>query len=207
VIVLERDAIDQVIRAGRVAAQHGWIPATSGNFSVRADDDRVAVTRSGCDKGALKDGDIAVVALDAPPPGGLSAEAPLHLARYRNDAAVGAVFHVHMASAALISRLHADRGGVTLEGWELQKAFAGVASHDEALRVPIFANSQDIEGLAVAVEEALARVGRARPAPPGYLIAGHGLYAWGRNAAEAERHLEAFDFLFRLQLEWMRLTT
>src|SRR3546814_6452706 len=29
----------------------------------------------------------------------------------------------------------------------------------------------------------------------GYLIDGHGLYAWGRDMAEARRHLEAFEFL------------
>ena len=31
---------------------------------------------------------------------------------------------------------------------------------------------------------------------PGFLIAGHGLYAWGRDVAEARRHVEGFDFLF-----------
>ena len=30
----------------------------------------------------------------------------------------------------------------------------------------------------------------------GYLVAGHGLYAWGRNMKEAHRHVEAFEFLF-----------
>ena len=34
----------------------------------------------------------------------------------------------------------------------------------------------------------------------GYLIAGHGLYAWGRDMAETLRHLEAFDFLFECEL-------
>ena len=35
----------------------------------------------------------------------------------------------------------------------------------------------------------------------GYLIDGHGLYAWGRDMAEARRHLEAFEFLLGCELE------
>ena len=31
---------------------------------------------------------------------------------------------------------------------------------------------------------------------PGFLIAGHGLYAWGRNIDEARRHVEGLEFLF-----------
>ena len=40
----------------------------------------------------------------------------------------------------------------------------------------------------------------------GYLIDGHGLYAWGKDLAEARRHLEAFDFLLDCELELRRLT-
>ena len=39
----------------------------------------------------------------------------------------------------------------------------------------------------------------------GYLIDGHGLYAWGRDMAEARRHLDAFDFLLGCELELRRL--
>ncbi|MET1163044.1 MAG: class II aldolase/adducin family protein, partial [Pseudoxanthomonas sp.] len=38
-----------------------------------------------------------------------------------------------------------------------------------------------------------------------YLIDGHGLYAWGRDMAEARRHLEAFEFLFHCELELRKL--
>ena len=30
------------------------------------------------------------------------------------------------------------------------------------------------------------------------LVAGHGLYTWGRDLAEAERHVEVFEFLFEV---------
>jgi len=39
----------------------------------------------------------------------------------------------------------------------------------------------------------------------GYLIDGHGLYAWGRDMPEARRHLEAFEFLLHCELELRKL--
>jgi len=32
---------------------------------------------------------------------------------------------------------------------------------------------------------------------PGYVLAVHGLYAWGRSAKDAWRHLEALETLFQ----------
>jgi methylthioribulose-1-phosphate dehydratase len=34
----------------------------------------------------------------------------------------------------------------------------------------------------------------------GYIIAGHGLYAWGKSIPDALRHLEALDYLFECEL-------
>lgn len=202
---IEAAAVAAIIKAGRFAAGQGWVPATSGNFSVRIDGERIAVTKSGRDKGSLSPGDITAISAKDPLPPGISAEAPLHAALYARQPGIGAIFHVHSPNAALISRLHAGRAAVRFQGWELQKAFAGVASHETALEVPIFANDQDTKALAKRIDEALsepAAVARA----PGYLLAGHGLYAWGAAPADAERHLEAFDALFALELEMMRIS-
>jgi methylthioribulose-1-phosphate dehydratase len=48
-----------------------------------------------------------------------------------------------------------------------------------------------------------ARVAATSLGVPGYLIAGHGLYAFGADLAAAERHVEAFEFLFSCEL-WRR---
>ena len=62
--------------------------------------------------------------------------------------------------------------------------------------MPIFPNTQDMNVLARQVEAKLDE------GPLwGYLINGHGLYAWGRDMMEARRHLEAFDFLINCELE------
>ena len=82
-----------------------------------------------------------------------------------------------------------------LSGYEVLKAFPGVESHLHTLRIPIFANDQDMERLAAVVSGALD----AEPAAPGFLIRGHGLYAWGRAVSDAVRHVEAFEFLFECE--------
>lgn len=185
-------AYEEIAAFGRFAAARGWVPATAGNFSHRLDPHQALVTRSGIDKGAIGRDDVGAVPLAGPVPPGMSAETPLHLARYRADPAVGAIVHVHTVAATVLSRAAEAAGELRLAGFEMQKAFAGIATHAGEVAVPVFANDQDTAALAERVE---ARLGSA-PAVPGYLLAGHGVYAWGATMGDARRHLEAFEFLF-----------
>jgi methylthioribulose-1-phosphate dehydratase len=202
-------AVEAIAAIGRFASARGWVPATSGNFSCRIDSNRVAVTRSGVDKGNLGPDQIAAVEVDGPLPPGLSAETPLHLARYRTDPLVGAVVHVHTVAATVLSRLHAADGVVMMSEFEMHKALLGFTTHESDVALPIFANDQDTGALAAAVETRLAAAaGQTRagtPLVPGYLLAGHGLYAWGRTMDEARRHLEGIEFLLACTLEERRL--
>lgn len=98
----------------------------------------------------------------------------------------------------MLSRRHLDRGKIVIEGWEMQKAIRGIATHESAIELPIFANDQDTRRLGLRVSQAM----HAWTQPVfGYLIAGHGIYAWGRDAREARRHLEAYAHLLTLILE------
>ncbi len=193
--------VASIAAMGRFASMRGWVPATSGNFSCRIDADTVAVTRSGVDKGNLGASQIAALAVDGPIPAGMSAETPLHLARYRTDPSIGAVVHVHTVAATVLSRLDADAGAVRTAGFEMQKALNGFTTHESEVLVPIFANAQDTVALAATVEAGLG----AKPAVPAYLLAGHGIYAWGRTMDEARRHLEGIEFLLACTLEERRL--
>lgn len=190
------EAAAGVIAMARFAGARGWVPATSGNFSVRMDESRAALTATGANKAELDEGGVIEAAIGGPAHPRASAEAPLHLARYRAAPAIGAISHMHSMAATVLSRRHAEAGRVRLEGWELLKAFAGIKTHEAVLDIPIVPNDQDTERLATLVEK------RLDPASfcPGYLIAGHGLYVWGATAAETIRHMEAFDFLLTAQL-------
>ena len=192
--------VEEIAAFGRFAASRGWVPATSGNFSRRIDASHAAVTRSGIDKGAIGSADVAVLALAEPIPAGMSAETPLHLARYRTDPAVGAIFHVHTVASTVLSRLDERAGAVRTDGYEMHKAI-GLRTHESVVEIPVFANDQDTERLAAAVEHRLGR----EPAVPGFLLAGHGLYAWGATAADARRHVEGLEFLLACHLEERRL--
>jgi methylthioribulose-1-phosphate dehydratase len=194
-------SITEVVRLARRAAARGWAPATSGNFSARIDGARAAITTSGVDKGELSETDVLVVDIDAPLPPRASAEAPLHLRLYRDRPEIGAVAHVHSPAATAISLFCRARGAVHIVGLELAKAFRGVTTHEAALAVPVLDNDQDMDRVAGALKTSFFGPGSA----PGFLLAGHGLYAWGRDPGEVWRHLEAFDFLFEVALRMEQL--
>jgi methylthioribulose-1-phosphate dehydratase len=194
----------ELIAAGRVLYQRGWLPATSGNLSARLDAGRFAMTVSGCDKGAMTEDDVMAVndrghALEsAQQP---SAETLLHVALYQRDPAIGSVLHVHSPNATVLSRV-AVGDTVILEGYELLKAFSGIHSHEARLLVPVVDNDQNIPRLERAVA---ARLDAAEGPVHGYLIRGHGLYAWGEGVTRALHCLEAFDFLFACELRLREL--
>ena len=194
--------IEAAIAAAAFCARRGWVPATSGNFSVRTGAGRMAITASGRDKGALTADDFIDVDLAGALPAGVSAEAPLHAALYARDGAIGAVFHVHSLAATLASQRHLAAGFIAFEGYEMLKALAGIATHAARVVLPVFANDQDIAALAARIAPHL----QDGPGRVGYLLAGHGLYAWGNSPAEARRHVEAIDFLLNCELEKERLS-
>ena len=75
-------------------------------------------------------------------------------------------------------------------------ALSGVTTHEHVERIEIFPNTQDIEALSREVEARL--LDPVKPLRHGFLIAGHGLYAWGKDLAEARRHIEAIEFLLEV---------
>lgn len=198
-----RRLADEIIANVRELAQAGWTPATSSNFSRRLDERHAAITVSGRDKGRLTPDDIMVVDFDGQPVATAhrpSAETLLHTQLYRRFPEIGCVLHTHSPVQTIASRLYAGAGHVRFKGYELQKAFAGNTTHEGSVDVPVFANTQDMPALAAQVDALLDQ----QPLW-GYLIDGHGLYAWGRDMAEARRHLEAFEFLLGCELELRKL--
>ncbi|NOT23494.1 MAG: methylthioribulose 1-phosphate dehydratase [Nitrospiraceae bacterium] len=195
---------EQLVQTARWAARMGWAPATSTNYSVRLPDDAApeycAITSSGVDKAEIEVEHILAVdqqgrALDG---NGLtpSAETPLHLLLYRRMGA-GAVLHTHSLSAALLSQLARDEGRIVLSGWELLKGLNGIESHETEVSLPIFPNSQDMQALSLRVGQSFS----TEQCCYGFLLAGHGLYVWGKDLPEAKRHLEVFEYLLQCQRE------
>lgn len=185
-----------IVEIGRWMDSRGWAPATAGNYSMRLDDGAFAMTVSGVHKGRLTDDDVmrvdsAAGSLDGKRP---SAEALLHVQLYRLFPQAGAVLHGHSPGAVALSRVLGD--GWTIVGHELLKVIPGLTTHDIEIEIPIVDNSQDMAVIERAIEPRLL----ALTSPHAYLIRGHGLYAWGRSLAEAQRVVEGVEWLVEAEI-------
>jgi methylthioribulose-1-phosphate dehydratase len=189
------EAAASICNLGRLCYARGWVLGTSGNFSavVSREPLRLAITPSGVDKGALAPAQILAVdeaGQGISGSGQPSAETAIHLAVARTLDA-GAVAHTHSIWSTLLSDAHAAEGGLAIEGYEMLKGLAGVQTHEHREWLPILENTQDWVAEAPRVEERLRGDARAH----GFLIRRHGLYTWGRDVAEALRHVEILEFL------------
>ncbi|HEV7364206.1 MAG TPA: methylthioribulose 1-phosphate dehydratase [Gemmatimonadales bacterium] len=187
----------QLTQIGREFHGRGWVLGTSGNFSavVARDPLRLAITTSGVDKGTLTPGQIVEIdergrVLEGS--GRPSAEVGLHLAITRARGA-GAVLHTHSIWSTILSD-GATEDGLAIEGYEMLKGLDGVGTHEHREWLPILDNTQDWAAAVPEVEAKLAE----QPAAHGFLIRQHGLYTWGRDLAEAKRHVEILEFLFEV---------
>jgi methylthioribulose-1-phosphate dehydratase len=187
----------QLAETGRQCHARGWALGTSGNFSavVSRAPLRLAITSSGVDKGALSPDQVLEIDEEGNTLSGLgrpSAEASLHVAITRARGA-GAVLHTHSIWSTILSDT-AVEGGLAIEGYEMLKGLEGVATHEHREWLPIVDNTQDWAAAAPQIEALLAE----QPNAHGFLIRRHGLYTWGRDLAQAKRHLEVFEFLFEV---------
>jgi methylthioribulose-1-phosphate dehydratase len=184
--------------------RQGWTPATSSNFSARLSGafSEFSISISGLDKGQFTAQHFMRVDVEAQPvfPADArpSAEVLLHRAVYRHHSPMRCVLHTHSVSGVVLSMLAEKQAGLKLHGFEMQKAFQGISSHEESLWLPVFSNDQQMERLSAKVERYFEQSAQnpAIRCAPGFLLAGHGLYAWGETPIQAQRHIEAFEYLF-----------
>lgn len=189
---------EELSAAGRFFHTRGWVPATGGNFSARLPADRMLITASGGHKGELTGANFLIAGLDGRPLDSTrkaSYETLLHSQIYRRAMGAGAVLHTHSVANTVLSRRH-DK--LNLAGYELLKVLDGVTTHDTGVEIPVFENDQDIARLSGVVDGHMAR-GKAQH---GYLIRGHGLYAWGETVAVARHRVEALEFMFECELKF-----
>ena len=185
----------ELSQIGKSFYQRGWLFGTSGNLSAVLSREplRLAITATGLDKGALDPSqflEIDAAARVLRGKGKPSAETGLHLAIVRARGA-GAVLHTHSMWSTVLSDTFSMQGALELEGFEMLKGLSGVRTHDHREILPIIENSQDIPALA----EKTGALLQGNSATHGFLLRRHGLYTWGRDLAEAKRHVEVLEFL------------
>ena len=86
-----------------------------------------------------------------------------------------------------------------MKGWEMLKGLVGINTHDCSITIPVISNSQSMQELGDASAPFL------ETAPFGFLVAGHGLYAWGADLDASKRHLEILEFLLKVKLTQMQI--
>ncbi|NEQ41637.1 MAG: methylthioribulose 1-phosphate dehydratase [Okeania sp. SIO3I5] len=190
----------------------GWASGTGGGISIR-DEDGIHVAPSGVQKERISPEDVFL--LDArvldraevlrPAANSnlrMSECTPLFMAAYRLRNA-GAVLHSHSIWAMLTAHLCSHNGepGVFRScNLEMQKGLRGRGCF-ETVEVPIIPNtpreSQLTDSLTVAIE--------ANPDVDAVIVAGHGVYVWGKDWGHAKTQAECYDYLFRAVVEAHRL--
>lgn len=186
-----------------VLASRDWFPGTSGNVSIKVSDLPLAfyVSASGKDKTKRTSEDFLLVDQYGEPVEEThlkaSAETGIHCEVYRLTDA-GCCLHVHTVDNNLISELYGDVGKITFQGQELIKAF-GIWEEEGSITVPIVENYGDLSKLSEAVGAVI------KPDTKAVLIRNHGITVWGKNAFEAKKHLEAFEFLFSYHIKLQTL--
>ena len=196
----QRDHLAEVMQG---IHRRGWCEGTGGNFSMVLQHQplQLLMAPSGVDKGQVPadqlivvDGQGKVVSGE----GKASAETALHL-RIVKATQAGAVLHTHSVPGTVLSSHVEDKGGLRLEGWEMLKGLVGIESHATSITIPVISNSQSMQELGDAIAPFLAS------APCGFLVAGHGLYAWGADLDASKRHLEILEFLLKVELTQMQI--
>ncbi len=195
----ETIARNSLVEIGRWVGSRGWCPATSGNLSCRTAEQYFLISVSGKDKGSLQVEDFLSVDFTGKPVNSdkrPSAETLLHAVIYSLHPEARFVVHTHSINGTVLSR-HLGHGQIVFRDYELQKAFSGVETHDVELVVPLFANSQNMHTLAEEVRGVL----RSDTRVPAFVLAGHGVYTWGKTVAEARRHAEAMEILMECEYQ------
>ena len=189
----------ELAEAGQEFYRRGWVLGTSGNFSMLMARRplRICVTASGMEKGRLDETNFLDLDEDAEILQGFgkpSSETLIHLTIYRFLPKARSILHTHSVWGTILSDRFFEQGAIEIEGYEMLKGLAGVATHEHRERVPIVENSQDYVALAHVIENVI----RDNPELHGIYLRRHGLYTWGETVSEARRHVEIFEFLFEV---------
>ena len=190
--------VQQLIHHTAELAAAGMTPATSSNFSARLSESLCLISVSGRDKGSLTPDDFMEIRMNGTAVNATqtsSAETLLHTQIYQLRPDANVVLHTHSLAQTLLSMHFEQAGKIVFTGYELQKAFTGIKSHHSPVCLPIVANSQDMHALCESAQPLFDQANFW-----GYLIAGHGIYSWGKDILEARRHLDAFEFLLNAEL-------
>jgi L-fuculose-phosphate aldolase len=173
----------ELIRAARILAAYGWLPATDGNLSARINSERVLLTTSGIEKRELDLASFVELELDATDSRQASTEWPMHRALYRGRSEVNAVLHVHSPYLTTFAASHRVPPVDLLAESSLTIGKIALIPY-RTPGTPDLADALMIADTDVSV----------------YLLANHGAVATGKTVTQALHRLERAELL--AQIAW-----
>jgi L-fuculose-phosphate aldolase len=175
-----------LVRFSRMLYRLGFMPGTSGNLSVRLDDQRLLVTPTGVSKFLLRAADMVLIDLLGTPLNGhrkVTSEVSMHLAVYRQRDDVKAIVHSHPPIATAFACV-----GRGLEEMLCQEAVMTLGT------VPL-ANYAT-----TGTEEVAASLAPFIPDHDAILMANHGAVTYGKVLLEAFQKMEIVEHLAQIAL-------
>ncbi|NUB93446.1 class II aldolase/adducin family protein [Haloterrigena sp. SYSU A121-1] len=176
----------EVVEKGVEILEEGLTQRTSGNVSVRIDDDYVAISPSGVPYREIAIDDVPVVNMngevvdDGREP---SSETPMHLAAYRNRDDIDAIVHTHSPYATTFAAL-----GRPIDPAHYLIAFAGKS---------IEAAEYATNGTPELGENAVAALGDRNAV----LLRNHGVLAVGPTLDDAHNVASRVEYCARIQYQ------
>ena len=190
----------EVLRANRLLAESGLAPGTFGNVSgVDREAGVMVIKPSGVPYDELTAGKMVPVSLEtgAVLEGRLrpSSDTPTHLELYRAFRC-GGIAHAHSEAATALAQ---SRLPVRCLGTTHADYFRGDVPVTRPLTEAEVAGDYELNTGRVIAETFASRDLSAAEIPA-VLVAGHGPFAWGRNALAAVERARVLEFLARIEI-------
>jgi methylthioribulose-1-phosphate dehydratase len=195
--------LNKLIQYSKEYYYRGWMVATAGNLSLlNRKKKQICITSSGKHKGKLKQSDFIYLDLDSlqslkktlnKP----SAETSIHQVIYQNIPNANVVLHVHTVSSCKLKFGLKKENSVIrypLPNIELLKAF-GNFSENPNLKMIVTYNHGSVPNISKDFEK---EIQDAPSDVPFFIIENHGITVWGSTVEEANKNLEAVDFILQV---------
>jgi methylthioribulose-1-phosphate dehydratase len=200
-----KSELKKLISYSKTYYQNGIMPATAGNLSIfDRNKNQIFISASGKNKGELKKRDFLI--LDSLKNEILisngnkpSAETSIHQAVYKRIESANVCIHVHTISSCKL-KFNLQKQDLPkrflLPNLEILKAFGDFTENPNFAMIVNY-NHVNVKQISDEFELAISE---KKSDVPFFLIENHGITVWGRDVDDANKNLEAADFILKVMV-------